>query len=184
MDPRAELSLSQALRWKAVTEADFVGDKAPNEETYLTSVSIYRLTVKTLPRTLVKIRGVNYTADPVGDVRKYVKAGDISVEVESQVSVFEDTRKVFSRWSDSSQSNPRLINIDQDTALTAEFYTEYLVTVSSDYGEVSQLTWLREGSTFEISAPTIVSISTGSRAVFNGWAGDLVTSDPSISLTV
>ncbi|MEM1557659.1 MAG: hypothetical protein QXT26_03345 [Thermoproteota archaeon] len=182
--PRAELGLSQALLWKVVTEVNFVGDRAPNEGTYLTSVSIYMLTVKTLPRTLVKIGGANYTADSAGEVRKYVRAGEFSVEVEPVVSIFDDTRKVFSRWSDGSRSNLRLVNIDRDTTLTAEFYTEYLVTVSSDYGEVSQLTWLREGSTFEISAPMIVSISTGSRAVFNGWTGDLVTSDPSISLTV
>ncbi|MEM2929282.1 MAG: carboxypeptidase-like regulatory domain-containing protein [Thermoproteota archaeon] len=182
--PRAELGLSQALRWKVVTEVDSVGDKAPNEETYVTPVSICRLTVKALPRTWVKIAGVNYTADPAGEVRRHVKAGDISVEVEPQVSILNDTRKVFSRWSDGSRSNPRVISIDRDTTLTMEFDTEYLINVASDYGEIAQSTWLREGSVFAISAPTIVTISTGSRVVFNGWVGDLVTSEPTVSLTV
>jgi hypothetical protein len=183
--PRGEPpGLRQALRWKVVTEANLVGDKALNEGAYSTPVSIYSLTVKTLPRTLVKIGGVNYTADPAGEVRKYVKAGEISIEVEPLVSVFEDTRKIFSRWSDGSSFNPRLITVDRNITLTAEFATEYLLTVSSDYGDLAQSSWFREESIVNISAPTVVNISAGSRVLFNGWAGDVVSSDPIISLKV
>jgi hypothetical protein len=181
--PRGELpGLRQALRWKVVTEVDFVGDKAPNEGAYSTPVSIHSLTVETLPQTLVKISGVNYTADPAGEVRKYLKAGEISIEVEPLVSVFEDTRKIFTRWSDGSSLNPRLITVDRNITLTAEFTTEYLLTVSSDYGDLAQSSWLREGSIINISAPKVVNISAGSRVLFNGWTGDVVSSDPIVSL--
>lgn len=183
--PRNELpALKHILHWKIVTEMNLVGDKAPNDGTYSTSISVYELTVKTLPGTLVRVDEVNYTADSSGEFSRYVGSGGHSVEVLPTVKISEATRKVFSNWSDGNLSNPRPIVIDHDTVLTAEFATEHLLTVASDYGGLAQSTWLREGSVVNLSAPTIVNISTGSRVVFNGWAGDAVSNDDSVSLTV
>ncbi|MEM2087438.1 MAG: hypothetical protein QXF52_02035 [Thermoproteota archaeon] len=183
--PRNELpALKYTLHWKIVTEMNLVGDKAPDDGTYSTSVSVYKLTVKTLPGTLVRVDEVNYTADSSGEFSRYVGSGGHSVEVLSTVKISEATRKIFSNWSDGNHSNPRLIIIDHDTVLTAEFVTEHLLTVASDYGGLAQSTWLREGSIVNLSAPTIVNVSTGSRVVFNGWAGDVMSNNPSVSLTV
>jgi len=181
--PRSELpGLKYTLCWKIITEANLVGDKAPRDGTYSTSISVYELTVNTLPGTLIKIDYENYTAGSSGKLSRHVRPGDHIVEIQHMIEISETTRKVFSKWSDGNPSNPRPIVVDRDTVLTAEFITEHLLTVSSDYGGLAQSTWLMEGSTVNISAPTVVNISTGSRVMFNGWAGDVVSSAPIVSL--
>jgi F0F1-type ATP synthase membrane subunit b/b' len=183
--PRSELpALKHTLHWKIVTEVNLVGDKTPDDGTCSTSISVYELTVNTIPSTLIKIDDVNYMADYSGKISKHVRPGGHVVEVQCMVEVSETTRKIFSNWSDGNSSNPRPIVVDHDTVLTAEFTTEHLLTVSSDYGGLAQSTWLTEGSIANISAPTIVNISTGSRVLFKGWVGDIVVIEPSFSLKV
>jgi len=183
--PRSELpSLKYTLRWKIITEVNLVGDKAPSDETYSTSISVYELTVNTPPGTLIRIDDVNYTAGSSGKLSKHVRLGDHIVEIQHMIEISEATRKVFLKWSDGNPSNPRPIVVDRDTVLTAEFVTEHLLTVSSDYGGLAQSTWLTEGSTVNISAPTIVNTSAGSRVLFNGWVGDIVIIEPNVSLKV
>ncbi len=183
--PRSELpSLKNTLRWKIITEVNLIGDKAPDDGTYSTSISVYELTVNTLPGTLIRIDSVNYTAGPLGRLSKHVRPGDHVVEVQHVVEISEATRKFFSKWSDGNPSNPRPIVVEYDTMLTAEFVTEHLLTVSSRYGDLAQSSWLGEGIIVNISAPTVVNISAGSRVMFNGWVGDMVSSDPIVSLKV
>ena len=183
--PRSELpALKHMLYWKIITEVNLVGDKTPNDGIYSTSISVYELTVNTLPDTLIKIDDVNYTADSSGRLSKYVRPGGHVIEVQRIVKVSEATRKIFLKWSDGNPLNPRPIVVDHNTVLTAEFAAEHLLTVSSGYGGLAQSTWLTEGSIANISAPTIVNISTGSRVLFNGWVGDIVIIEPSFSMKV
>jgi hypothetical protein len=100
-------------------------------------------------------------------------------------SIEEPTIKhIFTGWSgDYSGDTPTAsVIMNSPKTVTANWRTDYLLTITSPYGEPEGAGWYNEGSTATISvAPTVGTII---RHVFTGWSGDFTEDTATASLTV
>jgi len=103
----------------------------------------------------------------------------------SVISIEEPTtRHIFMGWSGdySGDTATASVIMDSPKTVTANWRTEYLLTIESDYGEPEGQGWYDVGSTATISvAPTEGLII---KHVFTGWGGDFTGNTPTATLTV
>ncbi len=94
------------------------------------------------------------------------------------------TRHIFTGWSGdySGDTEVALVTMDSPKAITANWRTDYLLTIESTYGEPEGEGWYESGSTVTIS----VTPSEGMliRHIFTGWSGDFSADAPAASVTI
>jgi hypothetical protein len=94
------------------------------------------------------------------------------------------TRHIFTGWSGdySGDTATASVIIDSPKAITANWRTDYLLTIESTYAEPEGEGWYESGSTVTIS----VAPSEGMliRQVFTGWSGDFSGDTPTASVTM
>ena len=67
-------------------------------------------------------------------------------------------------------------------SITANWRTQYLLTINSDYGAPAGAGWYGEGTTATISVEPVQGSVI--RHIFDGWSGDLTSSTASASVTM
>jgi len=101
-------------------------------------------------------------------------------DVSAQVDTENGTRLVFASWDDGYESASRMISHGGE--YTANYKTQYQLTVESPYGDPGGEGWYDSGSTATISVTP--SRGTVVRRVFTGWSGDLVGTEAAASLSM
>jgi hypothetical protein len=99
--------------------------------------------------------------------------GNHTLRLENGADGSEGVRAGFSRWSDGDTSNPRLVSIESDMRLTAEYSKEYLLTVESRH-ECLTGGWYPEGQVVTIPQPPSIE-QDNVRYYFEGWSGDVIS---------
>jgi uncharacterized repeat protein (TIGR02543 family) len=97
--------------------------------------------------------------------------GDIAkVSIESVEN--PDARHHFLGWSGdyTGNENDFEITVDSPKLITANWNSEYQVTIATDYGKPAGEGWYDEGTTATISVPDSNGFLV--RQVFDGWSGD------------
>jgi hypothetical protein len=99
------------------------------------------------------------------------------------------TQYVFAQWSgdaSGSTSPSNAITMDGPKNATADWKTQYYLTVSSDYGTFGGQGWYDNGSTAQATVtPLTVAGSSGTQHVFTQWSGDASGStSPSDDITM
>lgn len=93
--------------------------------------------------------------------------------VESTVSGTTGTQYVFTSWSDNNTQTSRSVIVSTSTSYTANFKTQYLLTVVSDQGSASGGGWYDDGATaYATLDKGTVSASLIEDWVFIGWSGN------------
>jgi len=91
-----------------------------------------------------------------------------SLEMSSLVDTGKGTRYVFTSWDDGYTSASRTIS--RGGVYTANYKTQYQLTIKSAYGQPKGADWYDSDSTAAIS---VVSVDEGTtRRIFTGWSGD------------
>jgi hypothetical protein len=84
----------------------------------------------------------------------------------------------FLQWSDGSTTNPRSFAVIEDGIISAVYKSQFMLTLSSDYGSVSGAKLYNEGETATISIDS-TSVSSGLiDRNFAGWSGDIASQSP------
>lgn len=146
----------------------------------------HSLTIDSNPRigSLV-VDGTNYATTQLPLSFTWIQGSSHILHVPSEViQVSEDTRFVFVGWSDGSKENPRTVTVTKEMRLTALWKKQFLLTIVSEYGSPKGGGWYDEGASAIISIGTPVEISSGTRAVFRGWAGDVSSSETTITIVM
>ena len=105
----------------------------------------------------------------------YNSGATVTVSVLNDVIPANDgTRQVFNGWSGAASgtaltSNP--IKVDGPKTATANWKTQYHLTVNSELGSPTGQGWYDSGSTAAFSVNTLVAGGSGVRFVFNSWTG-------------
>ncbi|MCW3996941.1 MAG: hypothetical protein NWE98_12440, partial [Candidatus Bathyarchaeota archaeon] len=98
------------------------------------------------------------------------------------------TQYVFTSWiTDASGGNyvqSNGITMNAPKTATANWKTQYYLTVSSDYGSPTGTGWYDSGSTANFAVTSPVSGGTGTRYVFTAWSGDSFATSTSASITM
>jgi hypothetical protein len=138
----------------------------------------YSLTIQTpYSGITVKIDGSWYATKPDGSYQKYVGPGFHSVEVPASVPLASWTQGVFVQWNDGNSSNIRNIFVDTDLTMTAEYVTQYYLTVKKNPSYVGAVTgqdWYNSGTTAvaTCTSPWYYTPTSSYRYVFVNWTGD------------
>lgn len=83
------------------------------------------------------------------------------------------TQYVFTGWSDGVSDTTRTITVNNNGAFTAEYKTQYQLTVNSDYGSATGGDWYDEGTKAYAALDTgTVSDGPFYNWVFTGWTDD------------
>jgi hypothetical protein len=99
--------------------------------------------------------------------------------VPSVVQKRSDTRYIFTSWSDGNTSVSRTIS--HGGAYTANYNTEYQLTITSTYGESEGAGWYQEGGTANISVVSLIA-EERIKHIFTGWSGDYKGDTPTASV--
>jgi len=144
----------------------------------------YSLTIQTpYSGITVKIDGSWYATKPDGSYQRYVSPGLHSVEVPASVSLASWTQGVFVQWNDGNSSNVRNVFVDSDVTMTAEYVTQYYLTVKKNPSYVGATVtgqgWYNNG-TIAVANCTSLVPGTTYRYVFVNWTGDAFGNSPTL----
>ncbi len=92
-----------------------------------------------------------------------------------------DTRYVFTSWSDGNKSASRTVSYGG--VLRANYNTEYILTITSIYGEPEGAGWYQEGKTANISSVSLIE-EARIKHIFTGWSGDYKGDTPTASVNM
>ena len=101
-------------------------------------------------------------------------------DIPLQLSTGEGTRLVFTSWSDGDESSSRAVSSGGE--YTANYKTQYKLTVESPYGNPKGNGWYDSGSKATISTDT----NDGKiiQHVFTGWSGDFTGQEATAMVTM
>jgi len=146
----------------------------------------YVLNVQTpYDRITVMIDGSLYYTDPNGNFQTYAGPGSHSLEVQTPVSLETGSRGAFVRWSDGSSSNPRTIFMNNNLSLTAEYVTQYYLTVNRNPSYIGVTTgegWYNNGTIATATCTSPVPWGANTRYVFTNWTGDAFETSTTLHL--
>ncbi|MHC3129498.1 MAG: DNRLRE domain-containing protein [Candidatus Bathyarchaeota archaeon] len=108
---------------------------------------------------------------------------NVSKQVESE---YEGTRYFFTSWSDGNNLSSRTMIISEFvlTSYTANYQTQYYLSVDSDYGSPAGEGWYDSGSTSSFEVASTVAVSEGTRVAFTRWSGDSSSTSSSSTLVM
>jgi hypothetical protein len=129
------------------------------------------------PNLTAKIDDKEIRTDSLATARIDLGAGRHLIEAPLTLPLTNNTRLSFLKWSDGSRSNRLAIETQTDTTLTAEYETEYYLTVRSSLGESCGEGWYPSGYMATFSVPSSIQgpIAQGiipERYVFKSWSRD------------
>ena len=133
----------------------------------------------------VKVNGTTYTANGTYAIEIPVLSAIQTVEVLAERPLQSGARLVFSRWSDGDTANPRIYRTTGDATLSAEYKTQYRLTIIPGRGETSGDGWYDEntGATAKATSPSLTS-GGKTRLVFSHWSGDYTSNLTTVQLTM
>jgi hypothetical protein len=102
------------------------------------------------------------------------------LDIPLQIDAGDGTRLVFSSWNDGDISSSRVISSGGE--YTANYQTQYKLTVDSLYGRPRGNGWYDSG----LNATVSINASEGSiiQRTFTGWSGDYKGAESKVSLTM
>jgi hypothetical protein len=105
------------------------------------------------------------------------------LEALSPVSGGTGIQYVYTDWSDSGAQTHNYVVPGSSATVTANYKTQYYLTVVSPYDTPGGMGWYDSGATaYATLATGTISLGSGVQAVFTGWSGDAsgtdLTSDP------
>jgi hypothetical protein len=113
----------------------------------------------------------------------YDSGSTAAISVEALVEE-TGTKHYFEHWSGDLTGSTASASVIMNSAksVNAEWSTDYLLTVVSEYGDAQGTGWYDAGATATISVTTPVGMIV--RQVFNGWSGDYTGNAASASVMI
>ena len=136
------------------------------------------LGVSAAPQGIVSVTGAGwYPAD----------ASVAIASVPPTVSAVEGTQYVFQGWTIDAvpaSGNTISVTMDKPHSVVAQYKTQYLLTISSEYGTIQGAGWYDAGSTATLFVTPRVDTSYGVSQVFDRWTGALESTQPTGTITM
>jgi len=133
----------------------------------------------------IRVNGTMYAANGTTAIEVPILPGQQTIEAPYEHLLSSGRRQVFVRWSDGDSSNPRIYYAVGDVALSAEYKTQYRLTIDSGKGTTSGDGWYDENSTATAKATSPVSVTEGkTRLVFSHWSGNYTSNSTTLQLSM
>lgn len=153
------------------------GAESADAETSVTITVMARITITTKPEGLtVTVDGAEYTA-PIGFDWCAGETHSVSVNP-TQLDPTPGIQYVWVNWSDGGGVTHNIVVPPTPTTYTANFKTQYYLTVTSPYATANGEGWYDSGATAYASLDMgILDHGNGTRRVFTNWNGDASGTD-------
>lgn len=179
--------------WAIPTECECIANSlglviTPSDKVWFTEDATGKLASLTPPNFYVKfnaipqapitVDGKKYDTVSLPILFKWNTGTEHSVSVPDQFNLTTDSRYVFTKWSDGQASSQRQIQVQGYSNFTAYGKTQYLLQISSNYGNPAGAGWYDAGSNVLVAIENSLPQSgylgyIGSKFVFDHWTGDL-----------
>ncbi len=108
-----------------------------------------------------------------------------TISIPSTIVTQNNTRQVFIGWNGtSSTASSQTIKVNAPTVVQANWKTQYLVQINSQYGTPQGSGWQDSGTQVQVSIQPEVDYPNQTRRIFIGWSGDYFGTSPTVLLTV
>jgi len=130
----------------------------------------FDITVGTLPEGLAfTVDDQSYTTT---QTFRWVTGSNHTLSVNPSQEGESGVRYIYGSWSDGGERSHTYTVENSDATITANFQTQYYLTILSEHGTVSGEDWYDAGSQAEFSIQSdIESGGEGTRYIFTDWAG-------------
>ncbi|MEM2905328.1 MAG: hypothetical protein QW057_06565 [Candidatus Bathyarchaeia archaeon] len=126
----------------------------------------------------ITVDGFTYAPGELPARYRAVREQNVTFSIPEASVVQPGARFNFTQWSDGSNETARSLFVRGEMNLTAEFTTEYYLSVSSPFGVVSGEGWYRGGANATFSVSAVQDYGNGTREFFAGWSGDYNGTEP------
>jgi hypothetical protein len=111
----------------------------------------------------------------------YKEGGTANISVAALIEE-PATKHIFTGWSGdlSGATANATLTMSSPKVVTVNWRNEYLLTITSPYGEPKGVGWYKEGETANISVATVEGVII--RQIFTGWSGDFTGTTASATL--
>jgi hypothetical protein len=136
------------------------------------------LDVSASPQGIVSVTGAGWYPSDAS-----VTVGSVPLTIPGA----EGTQYVFQGWTIDAvpaSGNTLSITMDKPHSVVAQYKTQYLLTVSSEYGTTRGAGWYDAGSTATFSVTPRVDTSYGVSQVFDRWTGALESTQSTGTITM
>jgi len=130
--------------------------------------------------TVLTADGKSYLSKELPESFNWLCGTTHRLDIPTQIDIEDGTRLMFISWNDGDVSSSKIITSGGEH--TANYQTQYKLTVQSPYGSPKGSGWYSSGSEATVS----INANDGSiiQHTFTGWSGDLTGKETSVSLTI
>jgi M6 family metalloprotease-like protein len=159
------------------------------DDSALATQEVSSLTLKVTPdlAVTVVINNQSYTTNQTTGtvtVTSDFNNETFDVTVPKTVNLQPGVRVEFQSWENGDQNDSRPVLVTSNTTVTASYKTQFLVSVTSQYGAPSGSGWYDENTPATVSINSTVDGAPGTRYVFYAWEGDASSSNNQLSFSV
>lgn len=126
----------------------------------------------------VRIDNNNYSVGPNELFKLQLSAKTYVIEIQPFLLMGPGSRTSFKQWGDGETSNPRTIDVFQDTVMNVVYATQYFLEVRSMYGHTDGTGWHNAGSFAQFSVSSTRVNEGALQYEFDRWEGSTTTTAP------
>lgn len=155
-------------------------------------VSIVQVTLSIEPGisgAKATLDGLSYDTQQLPATFIWTIGSEHVLEVQGMIEDGSGIRYVFADWNDGEIMTTRTVTASSSVTYTADFKTEYLLTVKTAIGDSQGSGWYDAGSTVTFSVSSLIPAEglmgmLGGKYVFDHWTGDSTSTTATASFTV
>jgi len=133
---------------------------------------------------VVHVDGFPFLTDGKGTMSVLLPQGQATLDVPGEIAPTPDSRLDFASWNNHETGNPLTVQLNGSLDLTADYSTQYLLTIDSQYGSVQGAGWYNKGAVANFSVPNMITSENSTRRVFVSWSGDVSFASNQDTLTM
>jgi uncharacterized repeat protein (TIGR02543 family) len=183
-----ELSVEEIFNYAKTKTSDYINYQHPQmsdgyqgELIFLIKATADVEIEATQASSVLTIDGKAYSLSSLPVSFIWAPGSSHDIQATSTVSGASGTQYVFDSWNDGNTSSSKTIS--DGGIYTAEYQTQYFLTVASAFGQPTGQGWYNSGSMAAISVVTPVE-QAGTKRIFTGWSGDYTGNTASASVTM
>lgn len=120
----------------------------------------------------VIVDGFPFQTNKRGIASMNVPMGSTVIQAPNEIDPSAGGRLRFTSWSRFGNTNPLYLTLNSSLDLTANYTTEYQLTVQSEFGEARGGGWYITGTNATFNVPARAPLDNGTQRVFSHWGGD------------
>jgi len=128
----------------------------------------------TLPTSnvTVKVDGFPFQTSKDGVASVSLPYGPVTIEAPDEIVTTGNAKLHFTSWNKFGAANPLKLVLNSTLQLTANYLSEYPLTIDSQYGNTQGSGWYPQGTNASFTVSPQITLDNGTRRVFVRWEGD------------